>query len=173
MQRCLEQGCNRRLYRTEAVNGKALQGPYTDARSVPLDVLVQQQEDAVMFRRATLASLICAIALAAPASAQVSLRWKFREGDVFYLDEKIIGKTTLVVEGKKSSEEQFQHRLSRFVVTKSLNNAYVLEQRIEGWKSNITGGLAGDQDDTKLMEQAHKGPGFQDPPPIHRHDQRF
>ena len=109
-----------------------------------------------MFCRTALVTLLLGLAAVAPVSAQVNLSWKLKEGDTFFVEEKIVGKTTVTVKGTKSSEEQTQHRLSRFVVKSKSRDDIVLEQRIEWWKSKIMGGLAGDEDDTKLMEQVCK-----------------
>jgi hypothetical protein len=109
-----------------------------------------------MFRLGALASLLVGLAFTSTAAAQVNLHWKLKEGDTFFVEEKIGSKTAVTVSGTKSTEEQMQHRLSRFVVKNRTRDDIVLEQRIEWWKSKIVGGLAGDQDDTKLMEQLSK-----------------
>jgi len=109
-----------------------------------------------MFRVAVPASLLLGLALAAPAAAQVNLLWKLKEGDTFFVEEKIAGKTMVTIMGNTSTEEQTQHRLSRFVVKGRARDDAVLEQRIEWWKSKNSGGMAGDQDDTKLMERLSK-----------------
>src|SRR5436190_23749950 len=53
------------------------------------------EEFSAMFQRAALASLFLGVALAGPASAQINLRWKFQEGDIFWIEEKITAKTDI------------------------------------------------------------------------------
>jgi hypothetical protein len=109
-----------------------------------------------MFHRAALGSLLIGLALAIPAAAQVNLGWKFAEGDTFFVEEKIDGKTTVAVKGVKAVEEQSQRRVSRFLVKSVSRDDIVVEQRILEWKSTVTGGSGGDQDDSKLMEDICK-----------------
>jgi Family of unknown function (DUF6263) len=107
-----------------------------------------------MFSRAAIASLMLGLALTGPAFAQVKLTWKFKEGDVLFVEEKVVGKTTVTVMGNTSTEEQAQHRLSRFLVKSTSRDDIVLEQRIEWWK--FAGGQGGSQDDNKLLEKLCK-----------------
>src|SRR5262245_21087403 len=103
-----------------------------------------------MLQRAALASLVT-LAFCGPAFGQASLQWKFKEGDTFYLEEKIVSKTTTDVLGMKNTEEQTQIRISSFVVKSRTRDGVVLEQRIESWKSKITGGLPGAEEGAKLL----------------------
>ena len=58
-----------------------------------------------MFHRTTLGSLFMGLALVMPAAAQVTLSWKFAEGDTFFVKEEFVGKTTVTAKGKKPIEE--------------------------------------------------------------------
>jgi hypothetical protein len=107
-----------------------------------------------MFNRAAVASLLLGLAFTGPALAQAKLTWKFKEGDVFFVEEKIVGKTAVTVMGNTSTEEQTQHRLSRFLVKSTSRDDVVLEQRIEWWK--FAGSQGGGHDDNKLLEKLCK-----------------
>jgi hypothetical protein len=109
-----------------------------------------------MFRCAALA-ILAFTALAGPAFAQTSLQWKFKEGDKFYLEEKIVSDTNATVLGMKNNEKQTQHRVSVFVVKSVTPDGYVLEQRVESWKSKTVSTAPGAVDDGgKLLEQVFK-----------------
>jgi hypothetical protein len=99
-----------------------------------------------MSGRAALALLFCA-SLAGPAFGQVNLQWKFKEGDKFYLEEKLTGETAVTVLGQKNIEKHTQQRLSSFVVKSVSADGYVMEQRIESWKMQTVGGFPGAMED--------------------------
>jgi hypothetical protein len=111
-----------------------------------------------MFRAAV--SLVALAALTAPAFGQTNLNWKFKEGDQFYLEERMVSKTTSSVAGMTVTEEQTQVRVSSFKVKSRTKDGVVLEQRIESWKSKIVGGQPGAEEGTKLLEQATRGVVF-------------
>jgi hypothetical protein len=103
-----------------------------------------------MFSRAALASLLLGLTFTGQAVSQTKLSWKLKEGDVFFVEEKIVGKTAVTIMGNTSTEEQTQHRLSRFLVKSTSRDEIVLEQQIEWWK------FAGGQDDGKFLEKLCK-----------------
>ena len=109
-----------------------------------------------MLRRAALGSLVAMAAFTAPAVGQVSLQWKFKEGDKFYLEEKIVSKTMTTVMGMKNTEDQTQTRISSFVVKSRSSEGVELEQRIESWKSKVASGSSGTEEGVKLLEQVSK-----------------
>ncbi|HYV36246.1 MAG TPA: DUF6263 family protein, partial [Gemmataceae bacterium] len=109
-----------------------------------------------MFQRAALVSLFLGVALAGPASAQISLRWKFQEGDIFWIEEKITAKTDVTANGDKFTDEQTQYRLSKFEVKNSTADLMIIQQRIEVWQSKITGRPTGNEDDTERLEKLCK-----------------
>ncbi len=106
--------------------------------------------------RAAVSSLVALAALSAPAFGQTNLNWKFREGDKFYVEERMTSKTTSTVMGMKVTEEQTQVRISSFVVKSRTKDGVVLEQRIESWKGKNVGGQPGSDEGMKLLEQATK-----------------
>jgi Family of unknown function (DUF6263) len=107
-----------------------------------------------MFSRAVVASLTLGLTFTAPVTAQVKLTWKLKEGDVLFVEEKIVGKTAVTIMGNTVTEEQAQHRLSRFLVKSTSRDDIVLEQRIEWWK--FAGGQGGNKDDTKFLDKVCK-----------------
>jgi hypothetical protein len=106
-----------------------------------------------MLHRAALASLLSLAALATPARAQVGLQWKFKEGDRFYLEEKIVTRTTTGTRGQRSPSEQTQVRISSFLVKKQTVESTELEQRIESWTIKTVGPLLGANEGAKLLQE--------------------
>jgi hypothetical protein len=87
----------------------------------------------------------------------VSLQWKFKEGEKFYLEEKNTSENALAVPAGKSLVKLVEHRLSSLVVKAVTAEGFVLEQRIEVWKNVQTGDVAGGKNDRGvLLEQATK-----------------
>jgi hypothetical protein len=117
-----------------------------------------------MFRYAALAILVCS-AVVGPAFAQdVSLQWKFKEGEKFYLEEKIQSDVIEKVPklDKTTIKKQTQQRLSSFLI-KSVqpDGTIVMEQRIESWKIKVVGDVPGAADDGgKLLEQLFRDVTF-------------
>jgi hypothetical protein len=86
-----------------------------------------------MLRRAVLAAVVLS-ALAGRASAQVQLEWKFKAGDKFYLEQRVVTESSTTIFGMKQAEKQNQQIILSFVVKSADANGYVLEQRIESWR---------------------------------------
>jgi Family of unknown function (DUF6263) len=109
-----------------------------------------------MLQRAALAALLGTV-LVGPAFGQVNLHWKFKDGDKFYLEEKVTSETTVTFLGQKSAEKNTKHRISHFTVKNVMADGISMEQRIESWKSQTVGGLPGGlEDGGKLLEQGCK-----------------
>jgi hypothetical protein len=109
-----------------------------------------------MLSRAALGSLLALAALATPAPGQAKLQWKFKEGDKFYLEEKLVSKSTTQLGEQKVPFEQTQTRISAMVVKKQTGDSIELEQRIESWKMTTSGVLAGSDEGAKLIEDTAK-----------------
>jgi hypothetical protein len=112
------------------------------------------QKGNTMSARIALSSLLLLAAGAGPAFAQVNMQWKLKEGDKFYLEEKIVGKIEVKAMGVSNSEEHSQTRLSSFVVKGRARDGFVLEQRIESWKTKMS--APGEDDANKLLDQLFK-----------------
>jgi hypothetical protein len=73
--------------------------------------------------------------LTAPASAQVNLRWQFKDGDTFYVEETVTGKQAVKIGGNVERQELEQTKVSRFKVLKAAaDGGAVLEQKIESMR---------------------------------------
>jgi hypothetical protein len=103
------------------------------------------------------------VSLTGQALAQpVTLQWKFKEGETFFLEEKVLSDTTYTVNGQTTTEKRQQNRLSGFMVKSVTADVIVLEQRIESWQINSKGGSGGGLgDDGKILETAYKDVVFQ------------
>jgi hypothetical protein len=110
-----------------------------------------------MYCRAAI-TVVCFAALAAPAPAQVTLQWKFKEGEKFYLEERMDSVTKTVVLGMNNTETHTQQRISSFVVKSASPDGFVLEQRVDSWQIKATGSVP--EDAAKLLEQAFKDVPF-------------
>jgi hypothetical protein len=90
--------------------------------------------------------------LAAPAQAQVELRWRFQKDDVFFVEEATTSRQTLTFTNSESRQELDYTRVSRFTVKqKNPDDSLVLEQKIETVKINRTGGATAAN--PKLLQQ--------------------
>jgi hypothetical protein len=80
------------------------------------------------------------LALTTPASAQVNLRWHFKKGQTFYVEEKLHVKQTIKMPDTVQSQEMEQTRVSRFKVLQIMpDGGAVLEQKIESVKAATQG----------------------------------
>jgi hypothetical protein len=90
------------------------------------------------------------------ASAQApALRWKFEEGDKFYVEEKSKTKMTLEVLNMPIKQDINTVRTSQFTVKKKTDKGFLIEQKILGWTSEQKGG-PGIGDDGLLDRVARK-----------------
>ncbi|HJT78548.1 MAG TPA: hypothetical protein VJ739_15190, partial [Gemmataceae bacterium] len=85
-----------------------------------------------MLSRCGIGAALVLAALAGPAPAQVTLQWKFKEGDKFYLESVSILKQSMKTLNKELKQDIEQTTLFSFTVQKkdSDNNA-VLQATIE------------------------------------------
>jgi hypothetical protein len=114
-------------------------------------------EEAAMIRRVALWSPLLTLALTAPAAAQVQLQWKFKEGEKFYLEEKFDNKSSLIFGCTPVKQDQKQYRVWSFVVKqRNADGSAVLDVRIERWKYEATGGMAGGEKAFEIMEPIFK-----------------
>jgi hypothetical protein len=81
-------------------------------------------------------------ASAVPAFGQVKLEWKFKEGDKFYLEERVVLKQTMKIPGTELKQELDHTRVTRFTVKKKTDDTLVLEQKIESEKIHRVSGSA-------------------------------
>jgi len=106
-----------------------------------------------MMLRAALGSLVALAIVTTPAPGQGKLQWKFKEGDKLYLEEKLVSKSMTQIGEQKLPFEQTQTRVSALVVKKLTPDSIELQQRIESWKINTIGALAGNDEGAKLLEE--------------------
>jgi hypothetical protein len=103
-----------------------------------------------MSARVALALVVVAGSLAVPAQGQTKIEWKFKEGDIFYVENVTGLKQTMEVLGKKVPIETVNVTVSSLKVLKTDSDGGVtLEQKIEA--SRITGKAAPPQ--AALAEQ--------------------
>jgi hypothetical protein len=110
-----------------------------------------------MFRRSWLVAVLVLSVLALPASAQVTMQWKFSEGDKFFVEEVADMKMTISLMGKDIKQEQKTTQVSSYTVKKKTADSVVLVQKIEGVDVKVQGGFGGEMD--KFMEKL-KGASF-------------
>ena len=78
-----------------------------------------------MLRRAALGLTALALVHGA-ALGQTTLQWKFKEGDKFYVEEKMVSKNTTVVAGTTTVQEQTETRISSFLVKSRTKDGVIL-----------------------------------------------
>lgn len=110
-----------------------------------------------MFRRAWLAAVLVLGGLTLPASAQVTMQWKFNEGDKFFVEEISTQKMTIGLMGKDIKQEQKTTQITSFTVKKRTADSIVLVQKVENVDVKVQGGFGGEMD--KFMEKM-KGASF-------------
>lgn len=92
-----------------------------------------------MTRRCLFAAVLALAWAAADARGQVALEWKFKEGDVFYLEERTQNKVSREVFGNRTQQAHEQRRVSRFTVKRVGVDGPVLEQEILLWTAGEDG----------------------------------
>jgi hypothetical protein len=107
-----------------------------------------------MLRYGWLTMLLVLAGQASPALSQVKMLWKFKEGDVFFVEEKVHTRQDNKIRGSLHVQELDQKKVSRFKVVKvAVNGSAVLEQRIEAIKPVPQGsGTEADVSALKLLE---------------------
>jgi len=110
-----------------------------------------------MLRRAWIGAVLVFGGLSVPAYGQVTLKWKFNEGDKFYVEDVSTMKQKIGFMGKDIDQTQKTTMVTSYTVKKKTGNEVVLEQKIEGVDVKVMGGLGGDLD--KMMEKL-KGAKF-------------
>jgi hypothetical protein len=88
-----------------------------------------------MMKHVLLAAFGLLLVQAAPASAQVSLQWKLKEGEKFYLEEKAVSKTTVSVMGNNLETKTEMTKVTEVVVKKMTREAIVLEIKMDSVSS--------------------------------------
>jgi hypothetical protein len=84
-----------------------------------------------MWRHGGLAFALLLGGLAGAAPAQEKIRWKFTEGETFYVEEKVHTRQTVKIQDSVQPQELDQTKVSRFKVLKALpEGGAVLEQKI-------------------------------------------
>jgi len=110
-----------------------------------------------MLRKAWIGAVLVFGGLSMPAYGQVTLEWKFNEGDKFYVEDVSTMKQKIGFMGKDIDQTQKTTMVTSYTVKKKTGNEVVLEQKIEGVDVKVMGGLGGDLD--KMMEKL-KGAKF-------------
>jgi Family of unknown function (DUF6263) len=87
----------------------------------------------------------------APATGQIKIEWKLKEGDKFYLEERSNLKQTMKFMGSDLKQELDHTRLTLFTVLKKTDESLVLEQKIESVKINRASGSA--KPEGKLLQE--------------------
>jgi hypothetical protein len=112
-----------------------------------------------MLGRAVLAILVVST-LAGPASAQdkpEKLEWRFKEGQKFYLEQRVDNDTTITVLGMKQAEKQNTQIVLSYVVKSAGPDGFVLEQRVEAWRfKSSKDGPGNEEVVSKLLESIFK-----------------
>lgn len=114
-----------------------------------------------MLSRCGIGAALVLAALAGPAPAQVTLQWKFKEGDKFYLESVSILKQSMKTLNKELKQDIEQTTLFSFTVQKkdSDNNA-VLQATIESVAVKNIGGPTGAVPAEDKFNQVLKGCTF-------------
>jgi hypothetical protein len=76
-------------------------------------------------------SVLLVLGAAEAAQGQVQLRWRFKEGDTFFVEEAVAVKQTTKVMGNEEQHNLDVTRVSRFTVLKAGEGQTVLEQKVE------------------------------------------
>ena len=96
-----------------------------------------------MGKHGCLALALLLTALAGAAPAQTALKWKFKEGETFYVQEKVQTSQTVKIQDSVQPQELEQTKVSRFKVLKvTADGGAVLEQKIESVQATPQGGAA-------------------------------
>jgi hypothetical protein len=106
-------------------------------------------------RHAWLTALVLLVP-ALPAPAQVPLRWKFKPGDAFAVEEKSENQQKLKLSGSEERRDLDETRVSRFKVLKTTpDGGAILEQKVESVKVVPAGvGVKADASVLKQLEGA-------------------
>jgi len=110
-----------------------------------------------MLRRAWIGAVLVVGGLSMPAYGQVTMEWKFTEGDKFYVEDVSTMKQKIGLMGKDIDQTMKTTMVTSYTVKKKTGSDVVLEQKIEGVDVKAMGGLGGDMD--KMMEKL-KGAKF-------------
>jgi len=110
-----------------------------------------------MLRRAWIGVVLVFAVANVPAYGQVTMEWKFNEGDKFYLEETSTQKMKIGLMGKDIDQTTKTTMVKSFTVKKKAGDTTVLEQKIEGVDVKSMGGLGGEME--KMMEKL-KGAKF-------------
>jgi len=92
-----------------------------------------------MSQRCWLGVLLLAGATAVPAQAQVTLEWKLKTGDKFFLEKVVTSKEAVKFAGQDVLTEKEETARDSFKVTQANDDAIVLERKIESAKIKAQG----------------------------------
>src|SRR5437773_10702628 len=112
-----------------------------------------------MFRHALWAAVALVAGAATPALAlgqEVDLKWKFKQGDKFYVEDVTVMKQSVAVVGQVIKEEQKTTTVTSYQIEKAGTDGITVKMKIEGMdvKSDSPIGLY-----AKIMEKT-KGASF-------------
>lgn len=83
--------------------------------------------------------VVLLVGMAVPAHAQVTLEWKFKEGDTFYVEGISDTKQTIKVAGQAMPQDMEQTIVESFKVVKVDGSKVILERKIESVKMKSAG----------------------------------
>src|SRR5206468_2843496 len=87
----------------------------------------------VSMRRQALLAVVLLAGVAAPAFGQdVELKWKFKEGDKFYVEDVTVMKQSVAVVGQVIKEEQKTTTVTSYQIEKAGTAGIVVKMKIEG-----------------------------------------
>jgi hypothetical protein len=123
---------------------------------VPAAVPAFQSGGVIMLRQLLLGVVV--LGAAAPAYGQeVKMRWKFKEGEKFYVEDVQTTKTDVSVLGQQIKEEAKSTTVTSYTVKSVKSDSIVLVQKIESVDTKSQGGLGGASE--KILEKM-KGATF-------------
>src|SRR5262249_49578352 len=104
-----------------------------------------------MLRQALLGVTVL-FAGAAPALGQeVTLKWKFKQGETFYVEDVLNSRQSMSVLGQQQEVEQKTTTVTSYTVKKVTSDQIVLDMKIEDVEVRSKGGLGGAFE--KIMEK--------------------
>lgn len=109
-----------------------------------------------MVRRINFLSIVVLLGLGGGVEAQTAFVWKFKTGDVFFLDENVVANNTVTVAGMTMDQKTTTRRVSKYTVVKAGPDGFVLEQTMLTWRNKQEGG-GGPPVPEDLLDRLTKG----------------
>lgn len=109
-----------------------------------------------MFSRIAFVAVLGLLWLGSPASAQTQLNWKFKEGEVFFMDESNVADQVFTILGKRVEQKNTNRRILRYEVKSATPKGFVIEQTILSWRDKQEGGVVPPGGDD-ILERLVKG----------------